>query len=272
MAYKLPSLSLQEKWIILAARLGLTAIGVVYSLVGILTFAAAFGIGGSSKGNVSQILEWIQDQPLGQFLLGLTALGLLCYTVWRFVEAIKDTENKGTSLRGLSIRVSYLSYGVVYAVLTWYAARLLVGKSSEVQNTRQTVAQMLLEQPLGQWMVGAIALGTAGTGLFQIYLALSNEYKQIFEKSVTDTRIKKLLIKSGKIGYVARGIVWLIIAYFMLEVAIQSDSSEAGDSNAALYFMKREYGPITLAIVSLGLLCYGIFMFVRARYQPIINR
>ena len=121
-------------------------------------------------------------------------------------------------------------------------------------------------------MVGAIALGTAGTGLFQIYLALSNQYKQIIEVSVMDSKAKKLLIKSGKIGYVARGIVWLIIAYFLLLAALQSDSSEAGDSNAALNFMEREFGSFTLATIALGLLCYGIFMFVRARYQPIINR
>lgn len=272
------TLILRAKWIPIAARVGLTAIGIVYLLIGSLTFAAAFELGGlSTKGNVSQVLRWIQGQPLGQVLLGCITVGLLCYTLWRFIEAIKDTDNQGNGLRGLSIRVSYLSYGTVYAALTYYAANLLLGSrssgTSQIDgNTRQTIAQLLLEQPFGQWAVGAFAVGTISVGIYQIYLSLSGNYRQVIEESALDSNSKEILIRSGLVGYIARGIVWLIIGYFLLRAALQADPSEAGDSDAALDFLEYQYGSVILGLIALGLICYGIFMFVRARYQPIIKR
>ncbi|WP_373512354.1 DUF1206 domain-containing protein [Persicitalea sp.] len=268
-------LSRREKWIELTAQIGLISIGLVYVLVGVLTFASSLGIGDSvNKGKVSQILRWVQDLVFGQILLAIVTVGLLCYTVWRFIEAIMDTDNKGNGLHGLALRASYLSYGAVYGALTYYAARLFLsggGSTSEdlEGKPRETVAQLLLELPYGRWLVAAFALGTAGVGVFQIYLSLSGTYRQIIEECKIDTRAKEILIRSGQIGYFARAIVWLIIGYFLLEAAWQSDSSAAGDSHTALNYLEYEYGTLTLATVSLGLVCYGIFMFARAKYQPI---
>ncbi len=267
-----------RKWIERTGQIGLIAIGLVYCLVGTLTFASAVGFGGEgNKGKVSQILEWVQNQVFGQFLLAIITLGLLCYTVWRFIEAFLDTDDKGNGLRGVALRLSYLSYGAVYGALTYYAARLLLSRdgSSEPpskENARETVAQSLLELPFGQWLVGAFALGTAGVGIFQLYLAVSGTYRSIIEEKEIDTRAKEILIRSGQVGYVARAVVWLIIAYFLLLAAIRSDSRTAGSSQTALYFVEYEYGAFTLATVSLGLVCYGIFQFARAKYQPIVKR
>lgn len=265
----------QDKWIENAARAGLTAKGVVYSLVGIFTFATAFELGSNSGQNGKmQVLKWIQDQPFGQILLGLTALGLLCYTVWRLIQAIKDTENKGDDAKGLGKRIAYLSSGLVYGALTFYAAKVLFGNGggSGGGDSRQTLAQKLLEQPFGQWLVGIVAVATAAIGVYQIYYSLSNKYRKKIQESKLDSRIKETLIRTGKMGYIARGIVWLIIGYLFLQAAIQSDSSEAGGSESAFSFLEQEYGSWILGVVALGLLCYGIYMFVRARYQPIHTR
>ncbi len=270
-------LTRREKWIERIGQIGLVAIGTVYVLVGTLTFASAVNIGDSvNRGKVSQILRWVQDQLFGQILLGIITLGLLCYTVWRFIEAIMDTDNKGNSLRGLALRASYLSYSAVYGTLTYYATRLLLsqvgGSQPTDEDTRETVAQALLELPYGRWLVGAFALGTAGIGVFQIYLSLSGTYRQVIEEKEIDTRAKEILIRSGQIGYVARAVVWLIVGYFLLLAALRSNSEAAGDSSTALNYLEYEYGTLTLATVSLGLVCYGIFQFARAKYQPIVKK
>ena len=269
-----------QKWIEITGQTGLVAIGIVYSLIGLLTCAAALDFGDQSQqGKVSQVLAWIQEQIFGQILLAFITLGLLCYTVWRFVEAILDTDQKGTSIHGLALRVSYLSYGVVYAALTYFAARLLFSQGSEKkeltdtmnEDTRQNLAQQLLELPFGRWILGGLAVGTAGIGVFQIYLALSGTYRQIIEEKKIDTQAKEILVRSGIVGYVARAIVWLIVGYFLLQAALYADSSQAGDTDTALNYLEYEYGSLTLAVVGLGLVCYGIFQFARARYQPIVK-
>ncbi|GHB85026.1 DUF1206 domain-containing protein [Persicitalea jodogahamensis] len=265
----------QDKWIETAARTGLTAKGVVYSLVGILTFMAAFEMGsGDDKGGKSQALNWIEEQPFGQVLLGFVAVGLLCYSVWRLVEAFLDTEDKGNDAKGLAVRSRYVFSGLVYGASTYYAAKLLFGSTSGDGggDTRETVAQKLLEQPFGQWLVGIVAVGVMAVGVYQIYYSVSDKHRKKIQESKLDNRVKETLLASGKVGYIARGIVWLLIGYLFLQAALQSDSSEAGGSDSAFSFLEQQWGSWVLAVVALGLLCYGIFMFVRARYQPVNTR
>lgn len=262
----------KAQWIEGAARIGLTAKGIVYSLIGILTFMAAFEIGsGDDKGGKSQALQWIKEQPFGQVLLGLIALGLLCYSIWRLVEAFLDTEDKGNDAKGLAVRSRYVFSGLVYGASTYYAAKLLFRNGSDDggRDTRETVAQKLLEQPFGQWLVGIVALGVMAVGVYKIYYALSDKHRKKIKESKLDTRVKETLLKTGKLGYIARGIVWLLIGYLFLKAAIQSDFSEAGGSDSAFSFLEQQWGSWFLGVVALGLLCYGIFMFVRARYQPV---
>ncbi|TDB63822.1 DUF1206 domain-containing protein [Arundinibacter roseus] len=257
-----------------AARAGLIAKGVVYSLIGILTATTAFELGrNADKGSRTEILNWIEKQPFGQILLGLTALGLLCYAIWRCIEAIKDTNKKGNSAKGLGKRAAYLASGLAYGASTFYAVRLLIGSGSSGNgDSRQTLVQKLLEQPYGQWLVGLLAVGTMAVGVYQIYYALSEKYRKKIRESKLRREIQGTLIHTGKAGYIARGIVWLIIGYLFLKAAIQSDPSEAGGSDSAFSFVENEYGTVILGIIALGLLCYGVFMFVRARYQPIQTR
>jgi hypothetical protein len=261
----------QRQWIEGAARTGLVAKGIVYSLIGILTFMAAFELGtGDDKGGKSQALKWLQEQPFGQVLLGLTAIGLLCYSIWRFVEAFLDTEDKGSDTKGLLVRGRYAFSGLMYGASTYYAAKLLLGVAGgEGSDTRETIAQKLLEQPFGQWLVGIVAVGVMAVGVYQIYYSISDKHRKKINESKVDNRVKETLLRTGKVGYIARGIVWLLIGYLFLKAAIQSDSSEAGGSDSAFSFLEQEYGSWILGVVALGLLCYGIFMFVRARYQPV---
>jgi hypothetical protein len=73
---------------------------------------------------------------------------------------------------------------------------------------------------------------------------------------------------AGKIGYVARGIVWLVIGWLFTKAAFHKNSSEAGDTSEAFGFLaEASYGSYLLAGVGLGLICYGIFNFIRVRYE-----
>ncbi len=103
------------KWFVRFAKAGLIAKGVVYCLVGLLAFMAAFEIGsrssqGSSKNSV---FSFVLDQPFGQILLSLIAVGLACYAGWRIVQAVKDTSNKGSDAKGIATRIGDLFSGLV---------------------------------------------------------------------------------------------------------------------------------------------------------------
>ena len=85
----------QREWMESYARFGYMAKGVVYLTVGLTAGWAAWS-GGRPEGSEAA-LSTILEQPFGQALLMVVGVGLLGYSFWRFVQAIRDTEFKAES-------------------------------------------------------------------------------------------------------------------------------------------------------------------------------
>jgi hypothetical protein len=260
-------------WVKAFAKIGLISKGIVYCLTGLLTLLAAVKIGNTHSEDADKggIFKFIYDQPVGKTALALIAAGLLCYAVWRFILAIKDTEHKGNDAKGLMSRFVYFFSGLMYLSISAIAIQIAFFHKSGTGNSRQKLAGELLQQPFGKWLAIAVAIGMVVVGIIQIHRSVSGKYKKYVQRSGDISHnAMSVLIKSGKAGYIARGIVWLIIGWLFFNAAIHANASEAGNSgNAFEWLQTSSYGNYLLAAVSLGLICYGIFMFVRARYQPI---
>ena len=71
------------------ARMGYASRGIVYVLVGGLAALAVFGQGGQTEGSRGA-LERVLVAPFGKVLLGIIAIGLVGYSLWRTIQAVKD--------------------------------------------------------------------------------------------------------------------------------------------------------------------------------------
>lgn len=252
------------------ARAGLISKGVVYCLLGALAFMSAFEIGGRSgddadKKGVLNLIEGIG----GKLLLGILAIGLFCYAAWRFIEAYREGRAaKGATKKGGKV-IRHLFSGIAYFLLALYAARSLFGNGDKEggDSTQSTVSE-LLAKPFGDWLVGLFGLALAITGIYQIYYGLSGKFsKHVQDLSLRSTASRNLLL-AGKIGYAARGIVWLILAWLVFKAAFQSDSGEAGGTGKAFHFLEAaSFGSYLLGALGIGLICYGVFNFIRARFE-----
>ena len=109
------------------ARAGLVARGVVYGIVGILALKLAVGSGGKATTQRGALIT-IANQPFGQALLIVTAVGLAGYALWRLVRAGigHGTEQDDSSFR----RVAGAASGLAYAALCVTAVKILTGASS----------------------------------------------------------------------------------------------------------------------------------------------
>lgn len=252
------------------AKVGLVAKGIVYVLLGIFAFMAAFHLGGQSTNDTNKrgVFDFIQEQTGGQILLALLALGLASYTIWRFFQALKDTEHKGKNTKALAVRGRYLFSGLVYGSLTFLVIRMLFfssESSDEIGN--EGMARELLSQPAGYFLAGIVAMIFIGVGIYQVYYGLSEKYKKHVNKAVSSNG-RNYMMAAGKIGYVARGIVWLIIGWLFVKAALEANAAKAGDTEDAFQLLANaSYGSYLLGAVGLGLCCYGLFNFVRARYE-----
>lgn len=255
------------------AQVGLIAKSIVYCLLGILVFMAAFHLNGQSPSETNKqgVFSFVQRQVGGKILLGLIAAGLMCYCAWRYIQAVLDTEKKGNSAKGLLTRGRYFLSGLLYSALTFYLTKQLFTGRGDNGNSKQSMVEWILEKPLGQWIIGFVAIGFVGVGLYQVYYGLSEKYKQHVDKTV-EVKQQRLLLLSGKIGYVARGLVWMVLGWIFFKVAYQSNASSVGGSSEAFQFLSEvSYGSYVLAAVGIGLICFGVFNSVRARYETFVE-
>lgn len=259
-------------WIIWLGRLGYAAKGLVYGLVGVLAVQAALGRGGETT-DVQGALGTLAQSPVERALLALIALGLVGFALWTFVQALLDTEHKGSDAKGIATRAGYAGVGVVHLVLALAAVRLLLGargNQSGEQATQDWTAR-LMAQPSGQWLVALLGAIVIGVGLYQFYQAYKAKFREELKLADMSATEQTWAMRTGRLGYAARGVVFSLIGGFLIVAALQARPEEARGLGGALEALTQQpYGPWLLAIVALGFIAYGIFMLVQARYRRMV--
>jgi uncharacterized protein DUF1206 len=257
-------------WIARLARLGYAAQGVVYLIVGGLAAQAAVGTGGRTT-DAEGALFAVLRQPFGKVLLGVLALGLLGYSVWRFVQAIKDPEHEGSDAQGLGKRLGYFLSGVVHVSLAAAAVGMLTGAAwGRGGDGAQDWTARLMALPAGIWLVGAVGVAVAGFGLSQLYRAWTVKLDEELDLHRMSGTVRQWTVRFGRFGLAARGVVFGVIGVSLLLAASQADPSEARGLGEALRALRGQaYGPWLLGGVGFGLVAYGLYQGVAACYRRI---
>lgn len=260
-------------WVEPVARFGYASKGIVYCVIGVLAFRFAIGGGGGTNGPKGALQE-IASQPFGQILLLIIALGLASYSVWRLIEAWVDPQNRGTDAKGLAVRIGYTISGLIYGFLAFEAAWMLISGRREGENANAAAAwtRTLMEQPFGRYLVGAVAIGLLATAFFQLKKAWKADFTKMLKTEEMSSSEGIWSERIGRMGFAARGVVYIIIGGALLTAAIQIKPSEAvGIGEALNKLSEQPYGPWLLGAVALGLTAYGVFSAaVLARYRRIL--
>ncbi len=252
-----------------AARLGFGARGVVYGLVGGLALLAAFGAGGQTGGSRSA-LTTLLGQPFGRVLLGGVGLGLLGFALWRGLSAVLDADRHGTSAKGLAVRAGQGIGAALYTSLALWALGLALATGgaggSEDAAARDWTA-WLMAKPFGQWLVGLVGVGLAGVGVGWI---LKGWRGDVLERLALPAGARRWALPMGRLGFAARGVVFVIIGGFVVLAALRSSSRQVKGLGGALDTLAAQpYGWALLAATAAGLLAFGLFGLVQARYRRI---
>ncbi|WP_310393674.1 DUF1206 domain-containing protein [Hymenobacter sp.] len=252
------------------ARLGFAAIGVVYLLMGVLALLAATGQRQGARADKEEAVQRLQDVPGGSLLLGLVAFGLLGYIVWRFTQAIRDTESKGSGAKGVGTRLFYVASGLFYSGLALYAGRLaLSGRAQKGGDTSQSLTAQVLGWPGGNWLILLVGLVIIGIGVSQVYRAYAGQFQKDVNASRLPAGQQQVVYRTGQVGFTARAVVLGLIGYFFVQAGRQSRAGAVGSTDEA-FDLLAAMGPVALGVVAAGLVAYGLFMLVQAKY-PVLR-
>lgn len=249
------------------ARIGYTARGIVYLIVGILATVAAFS-GERAVGTKGAVQTLLSTAP-GAVLLVVLAAGLVCFAAWRFAQAVLDADHDGRSGKALVLRTIYAANGLFYfGMAAWSVSLLLTfrGDIDDDQATRDWTA-WLLGQPFGGWLIIAIGAGIAVTGIGVAITGLRGHFERRLK---LDAATREWLVPLGRYGLFARGIVFVLIAAFLILAAVHSNPQEAKGLGGAFRALQGQpYGWILLALGAAGFLAFGAYELIQAVYRRV---
>jgi hypothetical protein len=249
------------------ARFGVATKGIVYFLIGGLTALAAFGQGGQKSGS-DTALDFIAQQSYGRILLAITALGLIGYVFWRWYQAFADPKNNGTDAKAMVKRVSYFGSGVFYGILAYSALQRAMGNGGSGSGGGNSLFQKMFNSDYAMAFAIIIGVILAGKAIYEFYQAYSGKFREEVDEAGLDPKAQEAVIKSGKVGFTARGIVVAIMAFLMFRAAFSGNMDQVGKTDAFSY-LQNEFGTVVMGIIALGLVAYGVFMMIKAKYSSL---
>ena len=254
------------------ARVGLVAKGVSYGVVGVLAVKLAVGGGGTATSRTGA-LEELAQQSFGKVVLVLLAAGFAAYASWRFVEAFAQRQSGDEgALKKWGKRGGYVGRGLIYAGLTFSAIKILTqsgGGGSQNEKAHKTTATVL-SWPAGTWIVGIAGALTLAAGLWNLYRGLSRSFEDRWRIREMSERARRWGGRLGVLGHLARAVVFTLIGIFVIKAAIDYSPRDAIGLDGALQKLAHAgYGPYLLGVTAAGLVCYGLFCLVDARYRDV---
>ena len=262
-------------WYAWLARGGLIAKGISFGIVGALAIGVAIGAGGKTTSRQGA-LQTLAQHGWGKVLLVLLALGFAAYAIWRFVQAFAERDEEGGGEKGAlkkwGKRAGYIGRGAIYAGLTFTTVKILVGSGGQQSQNAQThkTTATVLDWPGGRWIVGIVGLCIIGAGLWNLYRGIAMKFEDKWRKGEMSEAERKWGGRAGVAGHLARAVVFGLIGVFVTKAAIDFKPKNAIGLDGALQKLAdTSYGPYLLGLTAAGLLCYGLFCLVDARYRDV---
>jgi len=234
-------------------RIGFLGRGLLYILIGILV------LGTGRTEDLTGALEYLGEGVGRLLLIGICA-GMAAYGLWRLSDAAFGVENPGSSNKALRKRAAAGFVGLIYLYLAYKALRiLLAGDSGDMSAQEQ--ADTVLDLPGGAIVLGGAALVLIGAGLNQLRKAFKCSFLYRL-----DSRAELPLAKwLGRIGYAARGVIFITVGVMIGRSALDEQSTEAGGMEQALDLLS---GPVLYA-VAVGLILFGAFSVMEGLFRRI---
>ena len=251
------------------ARVGLVAQGISFGLVAVLAIEVALGKGGKATDRQGA-LRTIADGSVGRVIVVALALGFGAYALWRLAQVFlgHDVEERGGDTKW-GKRLASLGKAAIYGGLCWTAVAILIGEGGG-SNEEREATKGILGWPAGRWIVLALAAAIAGAALWNLYRGVSGRYKKQLKTGEMSARELRWTSRIAVAGLLSRAVVFGLVAWFFAKAAADYDAKQARGLDGALRKLAHQpYGEALLGVVAAGLMAYGVFCLIQARYREV---
>jgi hypothetical protein len=256
----------------LLERLGYVVRGALYAVMGLLALGIAVGSTGGKATDLSGALVFLIGNPLGKVVLIVAVIGLTAYSLWGFTRAIYDPLRRGSDAGGYAARLGFISSAVSYAAIVLFALQILMGSGGTAGDTTQKTISSILTHPGGGWLTAIIGIVAIVVGLGQLLESYRATFKADLKSAEMSASERTTAIRLGRFGMFARGIIFLIIGWFLLQAGIHHDAGQVqGFGGAFVFLLAQPFGRVVLGVIALGFVALGLHSFACARWIKLMG-
>lgn len=248
----------------LLARAGFAASGILHLLVGAIAIRLAMG--GSGNADFSGAVSELASQPAGPLLLWASFAACVALALWQASDAVFDYNRLPTKEKA-GKKAKAAAQALVFTGLALTLVSFATGTGSGEDN-RQSASDLttsMVKAPGGVAVLVLVGVGIAVTGV--VYAIRG--FRKSFEKHLTmpvAPKARTAVTVLGVTGYLAKGIVLLLTGLLIAIATLRAHPEESTGLDGGLRALRDQpFGLYLLAAVGAGLICYGVFMIVRAR-------
>jgi hypothetical protein len=110
-------------------------------------------------------------------------------------------------------------------------------------------------------------MGFLTVGGFYLYRTLRGNFERVFRCEQMSEGQRKFCFALGRFGCASRGVILLVIGYYLMVAGWNVDPRQVeGQAGALQIIGSQPLGPILLGIVALGLIALGFYSLAELRY------
>jgi hypothetical protein len=249
-------------WLDRGIRFGMVVYGVVHLVVAWLALQLALG---EHNTNASQqgAMQTVAKQSFGPLLLWLITIGMVLLVIWRAVEAFVGHQEYDGGKRWRK-RATSAFKAILYGYLAFTAFQFAIGANS---GKSSNYTAKIMDQTFGRWIVGLIGVAIIAYGLNYVRRGWTEKFMENLDARGTIGDAGTAYRWVGKVGYIAKGIAFVVVGGLFGAAAITHEAKKSGGLDQALQtVLQQPFGPFLLALIAAGIACYGLFCFARARH------
>ena len=248
------------------ARLGLTARGVLYILIGVVAILVAIGQG-SHEADQSGALQLLASQPYGLVALWLLFVGFAGYALWRLSEAVFGVTGEGN---GAGPRLKSLVRAVLYAIFAVLTVKVITGQQASQASQQKDLTATVMHHTGGRWLVGIVGVAIVIAGLALVLEGIRRKFMKYLRTGEMSPQTRRAVERLGMIGTTARGLVFALAGVLVIDAAVEFKPSKAGGVDKALLTLRDQpFGEFLLILAAAGLIAFGVYGLAEARWRRV---
>ncbi|KRF08826.1 hypothetical protein ASH00_03855 [Arthrobacter sp. Soil782] len=245
------------------ARFGFAVLAVVHILIGIIALQIAFG--GSGEAETTGALEQLAGGTSGPWTMWACSIGCLGLAAWQLSEGTLRARHLPTGER-VSKTISSGSLSIIYGTMAVTFARFAFGGEVDSSESTRDFTASMMGSPPGNFVILAVGGTVFGIGVHFVFKGLLRKFRPEL-RHFEDTHRGALIEVLGVIGHVAKGIALILVGILFVTAVITHDPSRSTGLDGSLKALTdHPFGDALLVSIAVGLICYGIFALLRAKF------